>query len=189
MVTSGHRDIVALAIGVSGLLFVGPLELFFPQAAYGALGGTVVWTMLIAFFTLTLLLITMIVRPRVVVYGSTIDQLRDPLLRAAKSLDPDARIDGDQVWLPKFDTGLRLDVMSPTDTPQILPTAVIVSPRFWQQIRKAIRTEVSTLENTAADKGILLLLIGLLMIAIVGLQMYLQPGEIVAGFRSMLRLQ
>ena len=79
LVTTGWQDTFALGIGVCGLLMVGPLNLFFPNAAYGMLRW-IVWVMLAAFYILSLLLIVLTMRPRLMIYGATVEQIRCPQL-------------------------------------------------------------------------------------------------------------
>ena len=55
-VTSGGRDIFAVAVAISGLIAVGPAELFFPRAA-SSLFGAGIWPVLgfLYFLIVTLL--------------------------------------------------------------------------------------------------------------------------------------
>ena len=58
LVTTGGRDIAALALAVSGLLAVGPAELFFPSAA-ATVFGPAVWIALAVFYGLSVSLIAL----------------------------------------------------------------------------------------------------------------------------------
>lgn len=186
-VTTGAQDTVALAIGVSGLLLAGPLVLFFPTMAYGMLGW-IVWLMLATFFILTVLLIVLTMRPRMVIYGAGAADVREPLLRAAQSLDGNARFDGDQLTFPAVGTTVRLEVFAPGETPQVLPQSQTMSPIFWRRLVRATRLELAQVENPSRGKGAGLLLVALLMLAFVGSQIATQPQEVVSGFREWLRL-
>ena len=48
LVTTGGRDVAALAMAISGLIAVGPAELFFPTAA-ATVFGPAVWVALAVF--------------------------------------------------------------------------------------------------------------------------------------------
>ncbi len=89
LVTTGARDIAAMAIAISGLLAVGPAELFFPQTA-AILFGPMVWLALILFYALVVTLIALTSTPKLVVFGRSPEDVYEPLLRAAQTLDPAA---------------------------------------------------------------------------------------------------
>ncbi|QDV69847.1 hypothetical protein Poly24_35650 [Rosistilla carotiformis] len=186
-VTTGAQDTVALAIGASGFVLAGPLVLFFPTMAYGMLGW-IVWLMLAAFFLLTLLLIILTMRPRMVIYGTTASDVREPLLRAARSIDPGARLEGEQIWFPGVAASVRLEVFSPHDTPQVVPQMQTISPVFWRRFVQASRHEIGQVENPARSKGAGMLLVALVILGFVATQIAMQPQEIVSGFREWLRL-
>ncbi|QDV13578.1 hypothetical protein CA51_34680 [Rosistilla oblonga] len=186
-VTTGAQDTIALAIGVGGFVLAGPLVLFFPTMAYGMLGW-IVWMMLAVFFLLSLLLIILTMRPRMVIYGATADDVRGPLLRAAQSIDPGARLEGQQIWFPAVGTAVRLEVFSPQDTPQIVPPLQTISPVFWRRLVQATRRELGQVENASRFRGVGLLLLALVILGFVGMQIAMQPQEIVSGFREWLRL-
>ena len=75
LVTSGGRDLAALALGISGLVIVGPMELFFPEVAVERFGGYV-WLMLLGLYGLLAVLLMLILRPRLVIYNMTVEQLQ-----------------------------------------------------------------------------------------------------------------
>ena len=101
LVTTGGRDLAALSMAISGMLAVGPAELFFPTSAAAVFGPTV-WLALAAFYGLTVSLIVLSSPPKLVVYGRTPEELFAPLLAAAKQIDAAATGDAAtlQVSLP-----------------------------------------------------------------------------------------
>ncbi|MEZ6091395.1 MAG: hypothetical protein R3C05_25925 [Pirellulaceae bacterium] len=187
VVTTGAQDTAALGIGVSGFLMIGPLVLFFPTMAYGVLGW-IVWAMLTAFYLLTLLLIILTMRPRMVIYGLDAGQVRAPMLRAAQSIDPDAKMEGEQIWFPSVGCSIRLDMINAGDVPQIVPQIQQISPRFWRRLLEAMRREVSTFENRNRSRGLGIVFVGTLMMILIASNMVSHPQEVVAGFRHWLRL-
>ena len=62
-VVSGTRDAAAMGLAVSGLVIVGPVELFFPIEA-AIRFGSLVWLLLVALYGLTLVLVLLTLRPR-----------------------------------------------------------------------------------------------------------------------------
>ena len=61
-VTSGARDSFTLALGVAGLVMIGPLRLFVPEQALSAFGPWT-WVLLGSFYILSVLLVGMISKP------------------------------------------------------------------------------------------------------------------------------
>src|SRR3954452_11451184 len=72
--TSGGCDMAALGLALSGLIFIGPLELFRPEAATRSFGNYI-WLFLIIFYWLWLLLVVLLTRPRLVGYKICMDEL------------------------------------------------------------------------------------------------------------------
>lgn len=106
--TSGGCDLAALGVAISGLVFVGPLELFRPEAATRSFGGFI-WIFLLLFYWLALLLTVLLTRPRLVVYNTRIEELHPILAEVASRLDPAARWAGNQLAMPTLGIQLHFD--------------------------------------------------------------------------------
>ena len=74
-VLSGAMDLLLLGLAVIGIVAIGPIELFFPRAAYSLLGAWV-WIVLIALYLFILMLIALNTPPKLVVYGLDHETLR-----------------------------------------------------------------------------------------------------------------
>ncbi|MEN0112020.1 MAG: hypothetical protein AAF805_14970, partial [Planctomycetota bacterium] len=108
VVVTGAADLIALGIGLTGVAFVGPLELFRPSAATAQM-GVGVWAALVALYWLWLLLAAMLCRPRLLVYNQTPEQLRPHLAEAVRRLDPGGRWAGDALAMRELGVQLHLD--------------------------------------------------------------------------------
>ena len=97
--TSGGSDLTALGVALSGLMFVGPLELFRPEAATRSFGNYI-WLFLLLFYWLWLVLVVLLSRPRLVIYNISAEELHPVLAETAARLDPAARWAGNQLSLP-----------------------------------------------------------------------------------------
>ena len=86
VLVSGVRDAATLALAVSGLVVIGPMELFFPFAA-AARFGPHVWLLLLALYAMCVILWLLVLRPRLVIYNVSADKLRPILADAVNSLD------------------------------------------------------------------------------------------------------
>jgi hypothetical protein len=108
LIVSGTRDMAALGLAVSGFVIVGPLELCLPDAA-AVRFGPYVWVLLLVFYALCLILALLLLRPRLVIYNVSADQLRAVLADLTDQLDSDARWAGDALALPRLGVQLHLD--------------------------------------------------------------------------------
>ncbi|MCH7751388.1 MAG: hypothetical protein IH898_04460 [Planctomycetes bacterium] len=107
--TSGGADLAALGAALTGLVLIGPIELFRPEKA-SAEFGSYVWLFLVVFYWLCLWLTALIARPRLVVYNISGDELRPILAETARTIDAQARWAGDSLSLPNL--GVQLHVES-----------------------------------------------------------------------------
>lgn len=98
-VTTGTRDAAALGIGLVGLIVSGPMILFFPESAASHFGNWV-WVMLLAFYGLFVSMFVLMMRPRIVIYNITTEQLRPVLTSIALKLDPKSRWAGNSLLIP-----------------------------------------------------------------------------------------
>ena len=95
-VVSGVRDVLGLGLGISGLMIVGPLDLFLPEgAAYRF--GAYAWLLMLGLYGLGLVLVLMLIRPRLVVYNVQVEQLRTILSEVVEQIDVQAHWAADTV--------------------------------------------------------------------------------------------
>src|SRR3954463_3583692 len=73
--TSGVCALAALGIALSGLMFVGPLELFRPEAATRSFGNYI-WLFMVLFYWLWLPLLVFLARPRLGIYKINIQKIQ-----------------------------------------------------------------------------------------------------------------
>jgi hypothetical protein len=187
MVTTGGRDIATLALAISGMLAVGPGELFFPAAA-ATIFGPVVWFAIAAFYGLTVSLIALSTAPKLVVYGRTPEELFDPLLASAKQIDSSATGDANslQVTLPAIGVHLRVDGQRSIDHAQVIAFEQNVSLRFWNQLLASLRREVEQQAAPMPRRGFGMLLAAALISSILLWQSFGNRELVVQGFRDWL---
>jgi hypothetical protein len=186
LVTTGARDIAALAIGISGILAVGPAELFFPTAA-ATFFGPVVWIALAVFYGLTVTLIGLTSQPKLVVYGRTPEELFEPLLTAARQLDPQSYGDDRtlQVTMPSIGIRVRVDGQRGIDYSQVLAFEPNASPVFWHKLLASLRISVAE-SNAVPRRGFGMLLAAVVMSSILVWQSLGNRDLVVEGFRDWL---
>jgi hypothetical protein len=185
-VTSGARDTAALGIAIVGLAIVGPLELFFPEAAASRF-GPMVWLLMIAFFGLCVSMIALLMRPRLVVYGSTREQLRPILANVAIRLDQKARWFGDHLIMPAL--GVQFSMEGPSWLNNIHLVAVGRAQNFegWKKLETDLRSELNTVRSSASLWGVGLLVAALAITTASILWMLSERQQVTQTLIDMLR--
>lgn len=187
MVTTGGRDTFAVAIAISGCFMVGPAELFFPSEA-GALFGPMIWPVLMLLYLLLVTLVILSSRPKLIVYGLGPTALTDPLLLAAKTIDPTAicDVDAGQIKLPASGIHLRIEGHRGTETAEVTAYENVASPSFWRQLLRALRAEIAFEEASSPRSGGIVFTIGIAIVAFLLVKLYRDHNEVVQGFREWL---
>lgn len=186
LVTSGGRDLAALALGLSGLMVVGPLELFFPESASEFL-GPYVWLLLLAMYALVVVFLMLILRPRLVIYNMTVDRLRPALASAVQELDADARWAGECLVLPRLGVQLYVEPFLALRNVQLVSSGPHQSYAGWRRLE---RTLVQTLRGAACTPnpyGFSLVFFGLLMVALITFAVVTDTQAVDQAFWEMLR--
>lgn len=187
MVTTGGRDIFALAIAISGLVAVGPAELFFPVPAATALGAAI-WPVLAVLYLLIVLLVMLSFRPRLIVYGRGPVTVTGPLLRAAQALDPRARADeaAGCIELPDLRLHLRIEGTRSSDAAEIFVFENGVTPSFWNRLLAALRVELAREEPASPRSGAVSFALGIAMLGFLSLKLFVAYDQVVQGFQEWL---
>jgi hypothetical protein len=187
LVTTGGRDVAALAIAVSGMIAVGPGELFFPSSA-AAIFGPIVWLALASFYGLSISLIALTMPPKLVVYGRTPDEMYEPLLAAAKKIDRAAEGNAStlQISLPAISVHLRLAGQRGIDHAQVIAFEPNVSLQFWNQLLGALRKEAHHQIAPMPRRGFGMLFVAVCLSSILIWQSFGNQELVVEGFREWL---
>jgi hypothetical protein len=187
LVTSGGRDVAALAIAVSGMIAVGPGELFFPTSA-AAVFGPVVWVALAVFYGLSVSLIALTMSPKLVVYGRTPEEMYEPLLASAKQIDTAAEGNPSslQISLPTISVRLRLDGQRGIDHAQVIAFEPNVSLQFWNQLLAVLRKEAHHQIVPMPRRGFGMLFVAVCLSSILMWQSFGNQELVVEGFREWL---
>lgn len=186
LATTGGRDTFALAIGLSGLMAVGPGELFFPSAA-GATFGPAVWPMLAMLYFLLVSMVILNSRTRLVVYGLSGPALAQPLLGACRRIDPASVVDlaAGTVTLPSLGVHLRIVAHGASETADIEAFESQVPPSFWRTLLGELRQELAPLPAATKTGGVLAA-VGLAILLLVALQVVRAPSQVVEGLNDWL---
>ncbi len=185
--TTGSRDTVALAIAVSGLAIVGPLDLFMPEGAAFYLGGWI-WLPLIGLYGLVSLLAAMLMRPRLVVYNISVDQLRPRLEAVASQLDPDRRWAGTSLIMPNRGVQLTIEAIPTMRNVQLVSGGASGQDLDgWRRLELTLRDALSDVRVQRNPRGFSLVLLGIVMAAVVLYGLHQQPQEVARALDEFLR--
>jgi len=142
---SGTRDTATLGLAVSGLMILGPMELFIP-AATALRFGPYVWILLTLLYALGLVLLLLVSRPRLVVYNISPGELRPILADVVARLDAEARWAGDSLLLPSLGVQLHMDSLAALRNVSLLSTGPRQNHLGWRQLELALRTALGQFE-------------------------------------------
>ena len=186
-VTSGARDTFSLALGVAGLVMIGPLRLFVPEQAISAFGPWT-WALLGAFYILCVLLIGMTSKPRLVVYNIPATQLRTSLGSLVAELDKTAKWAGDSVELPKLGIQLSIESKNTMRSCQIVAVGHSQNLANWAKLRIELATRLKTVKVTANPYALSMIGFALVLGTLIALQIIQNPQIVMDDLRNFLRL-
>ncbi|MEO1991100.1 MAG: hypothetical protein ABGW78_04145 [Pirellulales bacterium] len=136
---SGSLDWTLLGVAIAGFMAVGPLALLQPVM------GRAPWTviLLVVLCVLVVALMTLISRPRLVIYNISVEQLRPLLADVVADLDIAARWAGSTAALPTRHLEVRMDCQGPWRTISIVANGERAGLIAWAdlctQLRKKLR--------------------------------------------------
>jgi hypothetical protein len=164
LLVSGVRDAATLALAVSGLVIIGPMELFVPFPA-AVQFGPYVWLMLLALYAMCVVLVLLVLRPRLVIYNISVDKLRPILAEVVDGLDHDARWAGDSLVLPELGVQLYVDNLAALRSVSLISAGGHQSHQGWRRLETALDDSLAREEVARNPRGIGLLSAGILIIA------------------------
>lgn len=184
-VTTGGSDLAALGGALSGLVLVGPIELFRPETASAEFGGYV-WLFLLVFYWLWVWLAVLVARPRLVVYNVSAEQLRPVLAEAARQVDAQARWAGDSLSLPTLGVTLHMESFDVMRHASLKSSGGRQELAGWRKLSAELRNQLATLRvrRNPRSLGFTLLAAGLITLSI--LHMLNGPREVAQAAQEML---
>ena len=185
--TTGSRDMAALAIGLCGLVIAGPMELFFPANA-AMWAGVLVWPLLLAFYGLNVTLIVLMMRPRLVIYNISPEQLRPLLGDLANQIDGKSRWSGENLLIPSIHVQLQMESLPILMNVQLVATGNHQSMEGWQRLEQRLRVALREVNSRPGPLGVGLLIVSALTAIGTGVWIYTQRQEVAQSLQEMLRL-
>lgn len=186
LVVSGARDAAALAVAISGFVVAGPMELFLVEEA-AVRYGSLVWIMMLAFYGLVVILVILSLRPRLIVYNTSLDQLRPVLADLAMRLDSDARWAGESLVLPQLGVSLYLDFNPALHNVQLVSAGPGQNLLGWKQLEKALIPALQKTRSTNRGAGLFAVFAGLALATLVVYLLSRDPAHVLQAANEMLR--
>ncbi len=185
LVVSGTRETISLGLALAGLVIVGPMQLFMPQEAAMRF-GQFIWILLLGFYSLSLTLLILLSRPRLIVYNISAEELRLALDAAARRVDPDAAWTSTALSLPTARVYLHIEPFPPLGNISLLATGDDQSASGWRRLEYALREALRETTVTPGAYGLWMLLIGAMMLSGLTFWVVDNPQTIAQGLERML---
>jgi hypothetical protein len=181
--TSGGADLATLALALSGLMFIGPIELFRPEAATTEF-GSYVWLFLLLLYWLAVWLTVLLARPRLVIYNISTDELRPIVAEAARSLDQQARWAGDSLSLPTVGVQLHLESFEVMRNVSLVASGAQQNLATWRQLGMLLAGRLENLTVNSNPRWLGIVLFAIILLAASFIHMFNHPEQIAHAMRE-----
>jgi hypothetical protein len=186
LLTTGVRDTLALGIAVSGCVIAGPMELFLPESAATLYGGWV-WAMMLSCYALFVLFIALMLRPRLVIYNITLEQLMPVLEETIARLDKQVRASGNTMVSQELGVQFSVESQAMVKNVQIIAAGPVQSLAGWRRLETELAAALRSVRGTPNPYGASLLTFGLLIAGLITLLLYRDAGSVQQSLADMLR--
>jgi hypothetical protein len=178
LLVSGARDAATLALAVSGLIVVGPMEMFFPFESVAKLGPSLVWLFLLLLYLMCVLLWLLLLRPRLIIYNISIDKLRPILADVVNQFDANARWAGDSLSIPGLGVQLYVDKFTALRSVSLISAGGNQNHAGWRRLEASLGEALSREEVVRNLRGLCLLCAGLACIALMVMAIAYNPEAV-----------
>jgi hypothetical protein len=186
LLVSGVRDAAALALAVSGMVVIGPMELFFPFESAAKL-GSYVWLLLLALYVMCVVLWLLLLRPRLVIYNISADKLRPILADVVGQCNGDARWAGDSLAIPGLGVQLYMDNFALLGSVSLISAGGNQNHLGWRRLETNLRAALAREEVARNPRGLSLFVAGLACVAGIVLAIAHNPEEVARSLLDVVR--
>jgi hypothetical protein len=187
LVTTGARDLIALGLAIAGLVVAGPMELFLFEAAVVEYGGWVVWAMMLVFYGLVVLCVSLMTRPRLVIYNVTSEQLLPVLEEVLAKADPQVRWVGNNIVSQGLGVQLTVELSPIMKNVQLVSAGPQQSFSGWSRLHRDLAAALRPARGVPNPFGATLLTVGLLLAGVITWLMAGDPAAVQQALNDMLR--
>jgi len=185
-IMSGVWDAALMALAISGWILVGPVELFLPDDAVAQFG---VWVGLpvACLYGLIVVLVILLLRPRLIIYSVSNDQLRPLLAQTVVEMDEQSRWAGDCLILPQRGILLHMESTPGGRHVQLVAVGGRQDLDSWRRLSAELAPRIRDVPAKVNYRGSVYLLVGLLLLMTVGIVSVTRNTEIAEAWRELLR--
>ena len=163
LLLSGSEDIALLCAATSGMVFAGPMNLFFPINA-AIRYGTYIWLILAFLYILITMLIILYSRPRLIVYNIDKTTLKEILETIADRLDDQSTWAGDSLYMPQEEIDLHLEFVSGLNNVTIVSNEKNPSRLQWLKLKRLLKSELKKTSVSRNCWSIILFLLSAILL-------------------------
>lgn len=185
VLVAGANDLAVLGTALSGLVFVGPIELFRPEHATVQLGAYV-WGLLLGLYWLAISLASMVMRPSLVVYNISLEELRPALADAVAQVDPSGRWAGDNLVLPRLGVQLHLDSFASMRNASLVSSGGQQDLIGWYRLRRALGRSLAAIRVAPNPRGVGMVVAALLLMLMSVVQLTAAPAAVARAWHELL---
>lgn len=187
VVITGARDTLALSLACLGFVIVGPMQLFIPDDGVVAMFlGPWVWVPMISLYALCVMLAALLMRPRLVIYNLSVNELRPRLESIARELDAQAVWAGSSLQMATLGVQLTIESWSGMKIIQLVSAGPDQDLVGWKRFERRLRADLMQLSVGPNARAGSCLFFSLLLVAIVVITALQQPQEIADGIDQLL---
>jgi hypothetical protein len=187
VVIAGARDALWLAMGLSGLVIAGPMELFLPQRP-AMQYGSYVWLMMVALYGLCSIFIILLLRPRLVIYNTSAAELMPILERLVKEIDPAATASDGTFVLPTQFVKFHVEAVPALRNISLASVGNRQSWHTWRRLEHDLALALRQSPRVLNPYGLALVSLGLLLATLNVWLLVSQKDLVAQSLRDMLRL-
>jgi hypothetical protein len=185
--TSGTRDVATLGIAISGFVVAGPLELFLPARAVGFWGPAITWGLMFGTYILGLLLVVLMLRPRLVIYNITAEQLRPVMAEVVGGLDHESRWAGESLTLPNLGVELHIESQPLFKNVQLVSAGPHQNFAGWRRLEAELGAALRSVRGMRNPAGFSLVTVGLTLAVMITFWLWRDPSGVQQALNQMLR--
>ncbi len=173
----GSADTALLAVGLSGLVMVGPIELLAPTGAFLAY-GPLTWAMLLTMYSLLVSLYCLVRPPRLILFNLTLEQAQVLVTQVLERLGAPANRAGNTLELPSLGVEFQVEGDNALRNVRLKGASVPQNPSGWQDFEQAVRqVAAETTVRPSPIAPVLLVAFGILL-AIAGYAIRSNPDDL-----------
>lgn len=186
-VTTGGCDLATLGAALTGMVLIGPAELFRPEAASPEF-GRFYWLFLLIAYWLSVWLAVLLLRPRLAIYNISQAELRPVLAEAAREVDAQARWAGDSLALPTLGVQLHLECFEAMRHASLASSGAAQNLDGWRLLAAALYDKLEELPVRPNPRSAGIFLLSALLLAVVISALLAAPGQVAQSFDEMFLL-